>query len=60
MFTINLEDGREAPFKASLYIYFACMYVCLHPINVKTAEPIGHTFCMGPHGRFMDDQNFKF
>ena len=21
-----------------------CLYVCLYPINVKTAEPIGHTF----------------
>ena len=30
MFTINLEDGREAPYKASLYIYryFACLSVC--------------------------------
>ena len=25
------------------------MSVCLHPINVKTAEPIGPKFCVGPH-----------
>ena len=34
-----------------LYIYFACMSVRLsvrlYPINVKTAEPIGPTFCEG-------------
>jgi len=23
--------------------------VCLYPINVKTAEPIGPKFCVGPH-----------
>ena len=27
MFTINLEDGREAPYKASLYINLACLSV---------------------------------
>jgi len=30
-------------------IYFACLSVCLYPINVKTAEPIGPKFCVGPH-----------
>ena len=29
MFTINLEDGREAPSNASLYINLACLSVCL-------------------------------
>ena len=31
MFTINLEDGREAPYKASLYIYIMLLslFVCL-------------------------------
>ena len=36
-----------------LYIYFACLsvclFVCLNPINVETAEPTGPTFCLGPH-----------
>ena len=54
MFTINLEDGREAPSKARkkgakrleflVFINFACLPVCLYPINVKTAEPIGPKF----------------
>jgi hypothetical protein len=25
------------------------MSVCLYPINVKTAGPIGPNFCVGPH-----------
>ena len=43
MFTINLEDGREAPSKTSIYKFgfsvclFVWMSVCLYPINVKTA-----------------------
>ena len=53
MFTINLEDGREAPYNASLYINLACLsgclFVCLYPINVKTAEPIGPKFFVGHH-----------
>ena len=33
-----------------LYINLACRSsFCLHPINVKTAEPIGPKFCVGPH-----------
>ena len=24
-----------------LYVYFACLFVSLYPINVRTAEPIG-------------------
>jgi len=39
-----------------------CLFVCLYPMNVKTAEPIGPEFCVGPHvilGRFMNEQNFK-
>ena len=43
MFTINLEDVREAPYKAS-NLYILCLsgglFVCLYPINVKTVEPI--------------------
>ena len=29
---------------------FVCLSVCLYPINVKTAEPIGPKFFVGPHG----------
>ena len=41
---------------------FWCLSVCLYPINVKTAEPIGPKFFvghLGPQGRFMNDWNFK-
>ena len=37
-------------------------FVCLYPINVKTAEPIGPKFLWDltwPQGRVMNDQNFK-
>ena len=41
-----------------LYIDLSCqsvwvfggLFVCLYPINVKTAEPIGPKFFVGPHG----------
>ena len=37
-----------------LYINLAwvsgCLFVCLYPINVKTAEPIWPNFFVGPHG----------
>ena len=33
--------------KAYIYIYFACLGVCLYPINVKTAEPTGPKFFCG-------------
>ena len=45
-----------------LYINLACLSVRLYPINVKTAEPIGPKFCVGPNmtlGRFLDDQKIK-
>ena len=36
-----------------LYINLACLsvclFVCLYPINVKTAEPIGPKFFVGHH-----------
>ena len=51
MFTINLEDGREAPSKASTSIYEFGLSVCLYPIHVKTAEPIGPKFSV-PQIRF--------
>ena len=39
--------------RKSIYIYFACLFVCLavclYPMNVKTAELIGPKFCVGPY-----------
>ena len=32
--------------KVHIYIYFACLGVCLYPINVKMAEQIGPKFCV--------------
>ena len=32
-----------------LYSLFVCLSVCLYPINVKTADPIGSKFCVGPY-----------
>ena len=43
-------------------IYKFGLSVCLYPINVKTAEPIGPKFVWdlkGPQGRFRNDQYFK-
>ena len=54
MFTIEIEDGRERP-KILIYILIrlgclgVCLSVCLYPINVKTAEPIGPKFFVKPH-----------
>jgi len=33
-----------------LYINLACLSVCLYPINIKTAEPIGPKFFVGHLG----------
>ena len=33
----------------NLACLFWCLFVCLYPINVKTAEPIGPKFFVGPH-----------
>jgi len=35
---------------AYLYINLACLSLCLYPINVKTAEPIGPKFFVGHLG----------
>ena len=49
-----------------LYINLAylsvCLFVCLYPINVKTAEPIGSKFCVGPDvvlGKVYEWSKFK-
>ena len=60
MFTIELENGREASWKSSSYTLLVCLFVSL--INVKTAVLIGPKFFVGPHvtqGRYMDDQMIK-
>ena len=44
-----------------IYIY-SCLSVCLHPINVKTAEPIGPKFCVGPYmtpGKFYERSKYQ-
>ena len=46
--TVRIEKLVQIP----IYINLACLSVssvCLYPINVKTAEPIGPKFCVGPH-----------
>ena len=30
-------------------VYILFLSVCFYSINVKTAEPIGPKFCVGPH-----------
>ena len=55
----DMSHSHRYPY---LYVNYACLYVCLYPINVKTAEPIRPKFCVWPHvtpGRFMNDQNFQ-
>ena len=47
----------------NLYINLACLFVCLYPINVKTAEPIGPKFFVGPHvalGKVYGQSDFKY
>ena len=60
MFTIQKEDGCEAPCKPSS-IYFVRLFVCLYVS--KTAVLIGPKFFvatnMTPSKRLMDVQNFK-
>ena len=54
MFTIKIEDGLV---KSVVFIYFACLSVCLYLINFKTAEMFGPNFCVSTHmthGRFKD------
>ena len=37
--------GTKSP-KSPFYIYFACLVVCLYPINAKTALPIVPKFLL--------------
>ena len=52
------------PFILSIYILcLSCLSVCMFVSNnyIKTAEPIGPKFSVGPRllGRFMEHQNLK-
>ena len=66
MFTIQIEDGREAPRKPSLYMYFACLSGCLSVCVQKTSKllkRVGSNFVWDltwpRQGMFMDTQNYK-
>ena len=65
----QLKVGFKVIFEGSFFfiiypsIYkfslFGCLFVCLYPINVKTAEQIGAKIFGWPQGRFMNDQNLE-
>ena len=62
---VNLS-GEKSSMLLYISIYkfslFVCLSVCLYPINVKTAEPIGPKFLWDitfPQVRFMNDENKK-
>ena len=50
---ILVQMNKKMFNRTNLYINLACLFVwvfvCLYPINVKTAEPIGPKFCVGHH-----------
>ena len=48
-FNIHLNKNVLILQVISIYKYILCMSVCLLPINVKTAKPIGPTSFVGPH-----------
>ena len=40
-----------------------CLFVCLYPIKIKTAEPIRPKFCVGPSmapGKVYGQLDFKY
>ena len=51
--TVRLNSIKLEQAQSILSIYKLCLsvrsFVCLYPINVKTAKPIGPKFCVGPH-----------
>ena len=51
--TISITTERFAavcsPHTYQVSIYKFSLEVCLYSINVKTADPIGPKFCVGPH-----------
>ena len=56
LFLINSVENRifhqmkKTRHKTPSSIYKFSLNVCLYPINIKTAEPIGPNFCVGHHG----------
>ena len=68
-FFTEMNDFQEQKFSyIFLYLYIVVytllvwVFVCLYPINVKTAELIGPNFVWvltRPKGRFIDNQYFK-
>ena len=50
MFTINLEDGREASYKASIIKQDIRIYICCLYIAGQTAGPIGLKLFVDTHG----------
>ena len=46
---------KEKVYRNSIYklcssvFLFICLFVCLYPINIQTAEPIGPNFFVVPH-----------
>ena len=50
MYPLILSDISIYKFGLGVCVLvFVCMSVCLYPINVKTAEPIGPKLFEGPH-----------
>ena len=49
--SINWPGTFTVVYNISIYKFglSVCLSVCLYPINVKTAEPIGPKFFVGPH-----------
>ena len=46
---LKIHSKVAIVYTSSFSIYILCLSVCLYLINVKTAEPIGPKFCLGPH-----------
>ena len=44
---INESLGKMYQNTIHLYLNLACLFVCLYPKNIKTAEPIGPNFFVG-------------
>ena len=62
LYLYTCSNERRVLFnRCNIYIYiFECvfgLFVCLYPINAKSAEPIGPKFGVGPQERFMGGQN---
>ena len=59
-FTIKIKDRREAPWKPIVYIYFACLFVCI-PKGSKQLNRSGLNILSDLawlQGRFVDSRRF--